>query len=107
MLLDSIRRRLKQQARKLAELERAMPSQTDRLTAYRNDPARLMIDAGFTPDAWQSEFLRSTDLLNLILCARQIGKSLVVSVLALHTALTKPGSTVVVIAPIEPQANEL
>lgn len=66
-----------------------------------------MRDAGFTPDPWQRAFLSSSDHWNLILCARQIGKSLVVSMLALHTALTKPGSTTVVIAPIEPQANEL
>ncbi len=66
-----------------------------------------MIDAGFQPDKWQADFLRSDDLRNLILCGRQIGKSLTVAVKALVTALTKPDSTVVVIAPIEPQANEL
>src|SRR5215470_2562858 len=66
-----------------------------------------MRDAGFTPDPWQEQFLRSNDPLNLILCGRQIGKSLAVSILALHTALTKPDNTVIVVAPIEPQANEL
>lgn len=66
-----------------------------------------MQDAGFTPDPWQADFLRSNNQLNLITCARQVGKSSVVSILALHTALTKPDSTVIVVAPIEPQANEL
>lgn len=66
-----------------------------------------MLDAGFTPDPWQRDLLTSAELWNLILCARQVGKSLAVSMLALHTALTRDNSTVVVIAPIEPQANEL
>ena len=66
-----------------------------------------MRDAGFIPDPWQAEFLRSDDARNLILCGRQIGKSLAVALKALGTALTKPNSTVIVVAPIEPQANEL
>ncbi|MCE9560419.1 MAG: terminase family protein [Planctomycetes bacterium] len=84
-----------------------MPATTDRLAEYRANPARMMADAGLPPDPWQSDFLRSTDLMNLILCARQVGKSSVVSVLALHTALTKPNSTVVIVCPIEAQANEM
>lgn len=59
------------------------------------------------PDPWQREFLKSKDQLNLMLCSRQCGKSTCCSALALSEALTKPDSTVVVIAPIEPQANEL
>lgn len=66
-----------------------------------------MLDAGFAPDPWQAEFLRSSDPRNLILCARQVGKSLAVSILALHAALSGPETTVIVVAPIEPQANEL
>jgi len=79
----------------------------DRLDAYRADPSRLMLDAGFTPDPWQHSFLNSHERWNLILCGRQVGKSVAVSILALHTALTRPGSTVILIAPIESQANEL
>ncbi|MFO0821643.1 MAG: terminase family protein [Gemmataceae bacterium] len=66
-----------------------------------------MSDAGFSPDPWQAALLRSTDPRVLLLCSRQVGKSQTTSVLALHTALTKPGSTVVVVAPVEEQANEL
>lgn len=84
-----------------------MPTATDRIETYRRDPAQLMRDAGFIPDPWQAEFLRSDDARNLILCGRQIGKSLAVALKALGTALTKPNSTVIVVAPIEPQANEL
>jgi hypothetical protein len=77
------------------------------LVRYAADPAALMTDAGFTPDAWQAEFLRSTDPMNLILCARQVGKSLGVSMLALLTALTKPGSLTAVVAQRQDQAAEL
>ena len=66
-----------------------------------------MVDAGFTPDRWQAEFLRSRDQRNLMLCSRQCGKSLTVSILALHTALTRPGSTTIVVAQRQDQAAEL
>lgn len=79
----------------------------DAVARYRLDPTALMRDAGFSPDPWQADFLTSYEAWNLMLCARQVGKSLVVSVLALCTALTRPDSTTVVVAPIEPQANEL
>ncbi len=74
---------------------------------YRADPPQLMIDAGFTPDPWQEQLLRSTDERILMVCSRQVGKSQSVSFLALHTALTKPGSTITIVAPVEEQANEL
>lgn len=91
-----------------AEMWRASAESTpDKVLVYRDDPALLMADAGMPPDPWQSDFLRSKDSLNLILCARQVGKSSVVSILALHEALTRPDRTVVVVAPIETQANEL
>lgn len=66
-----------------------------------------MIDTGFRPDRWQAEFLRSNDPRNLILCGRQIGKSLSVAVYALARALTRPGITVSIVCPIQPQATEM
>jgi hypothetical protein len=66
-----------------------------------------MRDAGFTPDAWQSEFLSSPDQFNLMLCARQVGKALTVSMLALHAVLTKPGKLTVIVAQRQDQAAEL
>lgn len=81
--------------------------QTDRLALYRADPAQLMVDSGLTPDPWQAEFLRSHDPRNLMLCARQVGKSLVLSFLALHEILTRPGVTVIIIAQRQDQAAEL
>ena len=38
---------------------------------------------------------------------RQVGKSTVIAVLALHTCLYEPGSLVIVIAPSERQSQEL
>jgi hypothetical protein len=66
-----------------------------------------MADAGMPPDPWQAAMLRSTDPRVLMLCARQVGKSSAVSILALHTALTQPGSTTTLVAPVEEQATEL
>ena len=66
-----------------------------------------MVDAGFLPDRWQAELLRSNDTSTLICAARQVGKSRTVSFLALKTILTIPASTVVIVAPVESQASEL
>lgn len=66
-----------------------------------------MRDAGFTPDPWQSEFLSSAERFNLMLCARQVGKSLTVSMLALHAVLTRPGKLTVIVAQRQDQAAEL
>ena len=79
----------------------------DRLDLYRSDPARLMADAGFAPDPWQVDLLRSADRRVLLLCSRQVGKSTSTAMLALKTALLEPGSTTVVVAPVAEQANEL
>jgi hypothetical protein len=66
-----------------------------------------MVDAGFDPDPWQREFLSARDQMNLILCARQVGKSLAVSMLALHACLTRPGGLTVIVAQREKQAAEM
>ncbi len=43
----------------------------------------------------------------ILLCSRQSGKSTMAALLALHKALTRPGSLVLVLAPAERQAKEL
>jgi hypothetical protein len=88
-----------------AEVERALAP--DNVRRYRADPPQLMRDAGFTPDPWQEEFLRSTDRWNLMLCARQVGKSLTVSMRVLLEVLTVPGSLTVIVAQREDQAAEM
>jgi hypothetical protein len=91
--------------RKHSKLRKA--SQEEALHRYRADPAQMMVDSGFTPDPWQSELLRSSDPRTIICAARQTGKSRGVSFIALHTALTKPRSTTIIVAPVEDQASEL
>ncbi|MFO0805099.1 MAG: terminase family protein [Gemmataceae bacterium] len=82
-------------------------SPQDRLAKYKADPAQLMIEAGFAPDPWQMNLLRSNARSALLLCARQVGKSTATAILALSTALSQPGSTTIIAAPVEEQANEL
>jgi Terminase large subunit, T4likevirus-type, N-terminal len=107
MRLDALRSKLRQNGRRLDRLAKALPTAAERLEAYRADPTLLMHDAGFTPDPWQERLLRSDARQVMILCARQVGKSLSVSMLALKTALADSGSTTTIVAPVEEQANEL
>jgi len=90
--------------RKLARLK---CRESDPLDFFASDPSRLMRAAGFEPDPWQSEFLASNDQFNLMLCARQVGKSLTVSMLALYTLLTQPGKLTIIVAQRQDQAAEL
>ena len=62
---------------------------------------------GFEPDEWQGGLLRSSARWTLVLCSRQAGKSTTAAVLALHTALHRPGSLVLLVAPSLRQAGEL
>src|SRR3954453_23162463 len=71
------------------------------------DPALLMEDAGLEPDPWQLAFLHSTAPRVLLLASRQSGKSTATSLLALHTALYRPGALVLLIAPTFRQSSEL
>src|SRR6516225_9446175 len=62
---------------------------------------------GFEPDLWQARLLRSTARQMILCMGRQVGKSTVAAALALHTALYRPGSLVLVIAPSQRQSREL
>ena len=73
----------------------------------RLDPAALMRFAGFPPDPWQERLLRSSSGRILLLCSRQTGKSTVTSALALHEALFRPGSLVLLLSPSQRQSQEL
>lgn len=106
--LEKVRRTLTRNAERLDRLQTQMPGgAAERLALYRSNPARLMSDAGMNPDPWQAALLASTEPRVLMLCARQVGKSSAVSILALKTALTQPGSTTTLVAPVEEQATEL
>jgi hypothetical protein len=71
------------------------------------DPSLLMEDLGFEPDPWQRTVLRSGARRLLQLCCRQAGKSTTTAILALHTALYRPGSLVLLLSPSLRQSSEL
>lgn len=58
-------------------------------------------------EPWQLEVIRSQRRRMLLLCSRQAGKSSCAAILALHTALFKPRSLTVMIAPSQRQSREL
>jgi hypothetical protein len=62
---------------------------------------------GLDPDPWQLRLLRSEADGVILNCCRQSGKSTMAALVALHKALTCPGSLVLVLAPSERQAKEL
>jgi Terminase large subunit, T4likevirus-type, N-terminal len=70
-------------------------------------PVEFAISFGIVPDEWQVEVLTSEHPRKILCCGRQTGKSSVGAVLAVHKALTQPGSTVLVVAPGERQAKLL
>src|SRR4051794_3840344 len=71
------------------------------------DRAAFMEAAGFRPDAWQADFVRSDAARFLLLCCRQSGKSTSTAALATHTALYEPGSLVLLFAPSQNQSREI
>jgi Terminase large subunit, T4likevirus-type, N-terminal len=72
-----------------------------------DDPVEFAMSVGITPDPWQVEVLASKHPRKILCCGRQTGKSTVGAILAVHTAITRPGSTVLVVAPGERQAKLL
>jgi hypothetical protein len=79
--------------------------------SLRNDipdyPVEFAVSLGIVPDEWQVEVLASDHPRKILCCGRQTGKSTVAAILALHKALTQPGSVVLVVAPGERQAKLL
>lgn len=70
------------------------------------DPVALAADAGLDVDDWQASVLRSRAERILVNGARQVGKSAVSGLLALHAALYAPGSLVLLVAPALRQSQE-
>jgi hypothetical protein len=71
------------------------------------DPAQIMRDAGFEPDAWQERLLRSRSSRILLLCSRQLGKSTATASLALAEACYRPDSLVLLVSRSERQSTLL
>jgi cytochrome c-type biogenesis protein CcmE len=70
-------------------------------------PVEFAVSLGIEPDEWQVEVLASGHPRKILCCGRQVGKSTVGALLAVHKALTQSGSTVLVVAPGERQAKLL
>jgi hypothetical protein len=71
------------------------------------DPSRILAAQGMAPDPWQRDFLLAEARHLLLCCSRGAGKSRVTSALALHTALFRPGSLVLLLSRARRQALEL
>src|SRR5215217_3775284 len=77
------------------------------VTRVPEHPVEFATSVGIIPDPWQIEVLASDHPRKILCCGRQTGKSTVGAILAVHKALTVPGSTVLVVAPGERQAKLL
>ena len=86
-----------------AVAQRQMSERSD-IPAYS---VEFAMQLGIYPDDWQIEVLASDHPRKILCCGRQTGKSTVAAILALHKALTQPGSVVLVVAPGERQAKLL
>lgn len=71
------------------------------------DPVIFAERCGITPDPWQADILRSGDDRVLMLAARQVGKSTVAALRALHRAVFWPGSLILLLSPSLRQSSEL
>lgn len=71
------------------------------------DPVVFARSAGIAPDLWQAGVLRSSARQQILLCSRQAGKSTISAVLAIHTAIYRPNSLILVLSPSLRQSQEL
>ncbi len=71
------------------------------------DPVRLAERVGVWPDPWQADVLRSASPRLLLNCSRQSGKSTTTGVLAVHAAVYRPASLVLLLSPAPRQSQEL
>src|ERR1700757_4939511 len=93
--------------RLLAEARALTPTVSPVLARLRQDPARILADAGMAPDLWQARLLRSPSPRTQLLCSRQAGKSTVAAALALRSALLEPPALVLLLSPTQRQSGEL
>jgi hypothetical protein len=83
-----------------------MPLRTEIIQAL--DPVELWRHAlGCDCDAWQQTVLRSTAKRTILCCARQTGKSQTVAIKALHVAMYRPKSLVLLVSRSLRQSVEL
>ena len=71
-----------------------------------DDPLEFAHAVGLSDlDGWQRRLLRSDADRVILNCCRQSGKSTMGGLLALHRALLRPASLVLILAPAERQAK--
>ncbi len=78
-----------------------------RIEREKTDAVLMATRAGITPDVWQADLLRSNSRQMILLCSRQSGKSTVSSILALHEAIYKANSLILLLSPSLRQSQEL
>lgn len=88
-------------------LERIAKNQKTPLDSFHLRPDLLFRLIGLSLDPWQARVLGSPSPRILMLCSRQVGKSLTAAAVALRTALLEAPATVLVISPSERQSGEL
>ena len=71
------------------------------------DPVAFSRHIGIDPDPWQREVLQYEGKRLLLNCCRQSGKSTTTATKALHTALYKPKSLILLVSPSLRQSSEL
>lgn len=71
------------------------------------DPVVWARRRGWDPDRNQRRILRSTSKRVILLCSRQFGKSTTAAMVAAHTAMTRPGSMILLVSRSERQSGEL
>jgi hypothetical protein len=89
------------------EVQRLRTRRQARQRDIPSDRVEFAHTLGIEPDDWQRRFLLSKSDKALLLCSRQAGKSTMAALAALHKALYRPGSLILILAPAERQAKEL
>jgi hypothetical protein len=98
-------------ARSLSELfaksqnQARTPATLPAIPESPSDFARQLLH--FQPDPIQAQILDSRATHGLINCTRQWGKSTLMAILALHTALREPASLILLLGPSSRQSGEL
>ncbi len=78
-----------------------------RIELEKSDACLMARRAGLMPDLWQANLLRSDARQMVLNCSRQSGKSTITSILALHQAIYKPDSLILLLSPSLRQSQEL
>lgn len=76
------------------------------LAALVGDRSLPLTWVGMRPDQWQRQAANSVGD-SLMLCSRQVGKSMTASAIAISTAFTEPNSLVLVLSPSQRQSSEV